>query len=69
MRFVGKPELLSDTFLESKLDSIVADSSNETSLTSNLTSKDLHYLLPETLVLLRGEVRVGLFAIRLKGIT
>ena len=42
MRFVGKPELLSDTFLESKLDSIVADSSNDTSLTSNLTSKDLH---------------------------
>ena len=42
MRFVGKPELLSDTFLESKLDSIVADSGNDTSLTSNLTSKDLH---------------------------
>ena len=42
MRFVGKPELLSDTFLESKLDSIVADSSYNASLTSNLTSKELH---------------------------
>ena len=42
MRFVGKPELLSDTFLESKLDSIVTESSDNASLTSNLTSKDLH---------------------------
>ena len=34
MRYVGKPELLSDTFIETKLDSIEDDKSETTSLTS-----------------------------------
>ena len=41
MRFVGKPEILSDTFLETKLASIESDSTNDTSVNSCLTRKDL----------------------------
>ena len=65
MRFVGKPELLSDTFLETKLDSIVSKSSRVTTL----TTKDIYQLLPDTFILQPGETRVGLFAIKLKDMT
>ena len=42
MRYVGKPELLSDTFLETKLDSIEDDSIDGSCEITSLTSRDLH---------------------------
>ena len=57
MRFVGKPEVLSDTFL------------SQTSIGYRegavLTDKDIQSLLPTELVLEPNETRLGLFAIQL----
>ena len=65
MRYVGKPELLSETFLETWLDNIKDNSDKITTL----TSKDIQQLLSDNLILQPGEIRVGLFAIRLKDMT
>ena len=57
MRFIGKPEVLSDTFLTQ-----TAGGSRKGAV---LTDEDVQSLLPTTLVLEPGEARLGLFAIRL----
>ena len=58
MRFVGKPEVLRDTFL-------LETGKDFRQGTSMLTDEDMQSLVPKTLVLEAGETRVGLFAIRL----
>ena len=65
MRYVGKPELLSETFFVTWFENIKDNSDKITTL----TSRDLRQLLIDDFVLQPGEIRVGLFAIRLKDMT
>ena len=58
MRFVGKPEVLSDTF-------VPQTTKDFSQSTAPLTNEDIQSLIPKTLILEPGETRVGLFAIRL----
>ena len=57
MRYIGKPEVLADTFLP--------QAAKDSKRGAALTDKDIQSLLPTRLVLEPGETRLGLFAIRL----
>ena len=61
MRFVGKTEVLNDSFLQKQIDSKEALSSD----TKHLSDEELQSLLAEDFVLKPNETRVGLFAVKL----
>ena len=61
MRYAGKPEVLTDSFLQTQL----GREEHFTSDSKNLCNEELQALLAETFVVKSDEIRVGLFAVRL----
>ena len=65
MRFVGKPEVLSESFFDKKL-----RSTDENLVQGNtLTKEEMQSMILEALVLEPSEIRVGLFAIKIDKIS
>ena len=65
MRYVGKPEVLSESFFDTKL-----RSSDGNLLQGNtLTKEEMQSMILEALVLEPSELRVGLFAIQIDKIS
>ena len=61
MRYAGKTEVLADSFLQEKIESREALSSD----TKHLSNEELHSLMAEDFILKHNETRVGLFAVKL----